>query len=414
VTAFGRLTRREGAATASRAMRVLHVTPSFAPAWRYGGPIRVVLQLCQALRRAGVEVEVATTNCDGPEDLDVPLDRSTEFERVPVRYFRRWPRADYAFSTSLAAFLSRETRHFDLVHITSTFSFPALAAGIAARRSGIPYIVSPHGSLEDWSLRQKRVKKLPYWVLFERRHLSRASAIHCTAETERTSVLRQIPSAPTIVVPNGIEPVIVDPSQPRSGEQVVFLGRVHPKKGFDVLIPALTTVARAFPEVETIVAGPDEGGYWSAVQHWIDQASPRPRVKYVGAVNGDDRFRLLAASTVFVLPSHSENFGVSILEAMACGTPVVVSRNCPWKVVEDVGAGFWTVNTPAAVADALLQVLRDPLEARRMGEAGRRLAANYAWDAIGLEMKQEYQYIVDASRKQRATGIKARPSPAGH
>jgi glycosyltransferase involved in cell wall biosynthesis len=378
-------------------MRVLHVVPSFAPAWRYGGPIQSVLRLCQALQHAGIELDVATTNCDGPSDLDVHLNSQQTFEGVPVRYFRRWPRLDYAFSVSLARFLCSVTRTFDLVHITSTFSFPALAAGFAARRANVPYVVSPRGSLQTWSLGQKTWKKRPYWSALERTHLEGAASIHATADMERDEVLQVLPRANVFVVPNGMEPIGDLGAMNRVPIRIVFLGRLHKKKGFDVLVPALVRVAREMPEVETVVAGPDDDGEWARVQRLIDVSVPRPAVRYVGPVNGTDRFRLLAESAVFVLPSHSENFGMTVVEAMACGTPVVVSRNCPWEIVEREGAGAWVENTPDSIAEALLQVLRNPSTAERMGEAGRRVAAQFSWSSVGEAMAAEYSRIKDAS-----------------
>jgi glycosyltransferase involved in cell wall biosynthesis len=385
-------------------MRVLHVTPSFAPAWRYGGPIQWVLRLCQALRATGIEAEVATTNCDGPDDLDVPVDTLTRFEDVPVRYFRRWPRVDYALSISLSRYLLSQTRRFDLIHVTSTFSFPALAAGVAARRSGIPYIVSPHGSLQGWSLQQKRWKKRPYWSLLERPHLERAAAIHATAEIERDDVLRALPRAEVFVVPIGMDPMGDLESTSRAPYRIVFLGRIHKKKGFDILVPALAEVARHLPMVETLVAGPDDEGEWARVEQLIHQTVPRPRVRYLGPVYGPHRFRLLSESTVFVLPSHSENFGMSVVEAMACGTPVVVSRNCPWESVEREGAGFWVENSVHAVAAALLRVLQDQTAAGRMGHAGRRLAEQYNWPFVGQAMARAYEQVLSASVRRRAGG----------
>jgi glycosyltransferase involved in cell wall biosynthesis len=374
-------------------MRVLHVSPSFAPAWRYGGPVQFVLRLCQALQKSGVEVEVATTNCDGRNDLDVPLDGLTTYEDVPVRYFRRWPRVDYAFSLPLFRFLAGAVPAFDVVHITSTFSFPADAAGRAARAAGVPYVISPHGSLQPWALRQKSWKKRPYWTLIEHANLKSAAAIHTTAETERTEVLRVLPHPNVIVIPNGMEPVPALDDVRRLPSQVVFLGRVHPGKGFDVLVPALSRVAREMPSVETIVAGPDDEGEWKRIESEIAKAMPRPRIRYVGTLHGPDRFRLLAQSAVFVLPSHRETFGMAVVEAMACGTPVVVSRNTPWEAVERAGAGEWVENTPEAVSAALLRLLRDPERAARMGESARRLAANYDWAQVGRQMKDLYESL---------------------
>jgi glycosyltransferase involved in cell wall biosynthesis len=374
-------------------MRVLHVSPSFAPAWRYGGPVQFALRLCQALQEAGVEVEVATTNGDGRNDLDVPLDILTRYEGVPVRYFRRWPRIDYALSLPLLRFLAREVRSFDVVHITSAFSFPAWAAAHFASGAGVPYLVSPHGSLQPWALRQKSWKKRPYWALIEHANLKSAAAIHTTADTERTEVLRVLPHPNVVVIPNGMEPVPALDDVQRLPSQVVFLGRIHPGKGFDVLVPALSRVAREMPSVETIVAGPDDEGEWKRIELEIAKATPRPRIRYMGTLHGPDRFRLLAQSAVFVLPSHRETFGIAVVEAMACGTPVVVSRNTPWEAVEREGAGEWVDNTPEALSAALLRLLRDPERAARMGDAARRLAANYDWARVGRQMKDLYESL---------------------
>jgi glycosyltransferase involved in cell wall biosynthesis len=253
-------------------------------------------------------------------------------------------------------------------------------------------------------LQQKRWKKRPYWSLFEGSHLERAAAIHATAEIERDEVLKALPRAEVFVVPNCVDSVGNLESIARASYRIVFLGRVHKKKGLDILVPALAEVARHLPAVETLVAGPDDEGEWARVEELINKAVPRPRVRYLGAVNGSDRFRLLAESTVFVLPSHSENFGMSVVEAMACGTPVVVSRNCPWESVEREGAGLWVENTPEVVARALLRVLRDPIAAGRMGEAGRRLAQRYTGPPVGQAMARAYEQVLSASSRRRAAG----------
>jgi glycosyltransferase involved in cell wall biosynthesis len=376
-------------------MRVLHVVPSYFPAVRYGGPVVSHRRLSESLAQAGVGVDIATTDANGRDDLDVPIDRWVEMGGARVRYFHRWPRVDFAFSTSLAKFLTKSVRNYDLVYVVGTFSFPSLVAGAAARSAGIPYIVAPLGTIQPWSLSQKRWKKLPYWKLFERRNLEGASAIHVTSEPEADAVSRLFPRARIFLSPHGVD-TVPPPDVERNPRRVVFLGRIHKVKGFDVLIPALARVAAAMPEVKTVVAGPDDVGEWARVEKLLESVSPRPAVRYVGPVNGDDRWALLASSAVFVLPSHTENFGVAVVEALACGTPVVVSRNTPWRIVQERGAGFWVENTPEQVALALLAVLRDPTRARRMGAAGIELARAYSWKKSGEEMVRLYRDIVAA------------------
>lgn len=377
-------------------MRVLHVVPNYYPAVRYGGPIVSVRRLCEELAQQGLEVDVATTNGDGPGDLDVPTDRWKELGGVRVRYFRRWPRVGYATSRALAMFLKAETAGYDLIHVAGAFSFPALAAGLAAGAAHRPYIVSPRGTIQPWALSHKRWKKWPYWALFERRNLARASAIHATAEPEAKALLSLFPSQDVFVVPNGVD-TAAPPVVERNPRRVVFLGRIHRVKGFDVLLPALARVSAVMPDVETIVAGPDEEGEWHRIERSLESAARPMRIRYVGAVAGDEKWKLLASAAVFVLSSHSENFGVSVVEALASGTPVVVSRNCPWRQAEERGAGYWVENTPEQVASALLRVLSDPALARRMGQAGVELAQEYSWHEMAHRMADQYRRIVGTS-----------------
>jgi glycosyltransferase involved in cell wall biosynthesis len=375
-------------------VRVLHVIPSFWPAVRYGGPIVSVRRLCGALAGRGVDVDVATTNADGRGDLDVSTDRWVELDGFRVCYFRRWPRCDYAWSPSLRSYLATHVRSYDLVHVTSTFSYPSLAAGRAARCAGVPYVVSPRGSLQPWSLAQKRWKKVPYWALFEKRHLERAARLHATAEIEEQQIHIAVPRARVFVAPNGAdapEGIAFE----RQARRIVFLGRIHPKKGFDVLIPALAELARTNPDVVTIVAGPDDVGEWSHVEARLGDARPRPDVRWIGPVDGAAKWELLTSARVFVLPSHSENFGQAVIEALASGTPVVVSRGCPWRSVQERGAGAWVENRPDALAAALREIL--DADGRRYGamqDAARALAAEFSWPAIAANLEREYRCIL--------------------
>jgi glycosyltransferase involved in cell wall biosynthesis len=374
-------------------VRILHVIPSFWPAVRYGGPIVSVRALCKAVRAQGVEVDVATTDVDGEGRLDVPTDRWTDDEGIRVRYFGRLGRSSYCPSPAMWRFLDRNAGGYDLVHVTGTFSFPALAAERAALRARRPYIVSPRGNLQAWSLAQKRWKKVPYWWLVERPHLARAASIHATAELEAEAVRAVLPGQRVAVVPNGMEHVVVPPAE-RRDKQVVFLGRLHPKKGLDILVDALALVAARFPGLETVVAGPDDVGEWARIERRLEGLRPRPRVRWIGAVHGEDKYRLLAESTVFVLPSHSENFGQAVVEALACGTPVIVSRNCPWRSLEEEGAGYWVENRPDEIARRL-EILLDDRDLRaRMGAAGRRLAERYSWPGIGRAMVSHYREVL--------------------
>jgi glycosyltransferase involved in cell wall biosynthesis len=378
-------------------MNVLFISPSFYPANRYGGPIQSVLHLCQALLARGVDVRVFTTDADGPKDLSVSLGQQTPVEGVPVTYFHRWPRLDYAFSLALAGRLRKAMLDVDIVHMTSTFSFPTLVGSRLAAGAGKPYVISPRGSLQRWSLAQKRWKKVPYFALIERGNLQGAAAIHATSEIERDE-LRAVLDVPIFVVPNGVELPDLKEMPKREPKRIVFLGRVHQKKGLDILVAALSLLDKTVPATETLIAGPDDNGEWGRIEKLLASMQPRPHVRYLGPLEGEERFRFLGAASVFVLPSHSENFGQAVVEALACGTPVVVSRNCPWRRVEEAGAGRWVENTPEGIASGLASVLRDESDWNARSSAAKTLAAEYSWSSMAGLMQQEYETILRRGR----------------
>lgn len=372
-------------------LRVLHVIPGFYPAVRYGGPIESVLRTCQHLAPM-VDLEVATTDADGVNALDVRPGRLVDVEGVPVRYFQRWPRTGFAPSAGLWRFLRAEVSRFDVVHVTAVFSFPSAVACATSRAAGVPYVVSPRGALRTWAVGHKRWKKLPYWYAVERRALRGAAALHATSREEEDELARLLPSIRTVSIPNGVTPAKT-PSVERKPKTVLFLGRVHPVKALDRLLLALSKLAPKYPELEAVIAGPNDEGEWERLESMLPSLEPTPRVRYIGPVSGPVKDELLASATVLVLPSHTENFGQVVVEALAMGTPVVASRSTPWAVLEEAKAGVWVPNDPERLADGLDRVLGDPDAARRMGEAGRVLAARYSWQSVAEQLVSLYESV---------------------
>lgn len=382
-----------------RALRVLHVCPSFHPAVRYGGPITILLHLCRALVREGVDLEVLTTTSDGPDELDVPVERLVDVEGVPVRYHRRTMRRPFDFSVSLAQRLLATAGDYDLIHAAGTFDLTTNIVALASRRTGTPFVVTPYGSLAGAAMQRKSWKKRLYSTVVEGLGVSvhGAAAMHATSPEERADVQRALPGVRVFDVPCGVDVPAALPRVERDPRRIAFLGRLHEIKGFDVLIPALSRVTAVMPDVEAVFAGFDAGGEWAAIERLARAQRPAPRIRYIGPVTGEDKWSFLAGSGMLALTSHSESFGMVVIEALACGTPVVVSRTCPWQAVEDHGAGLWVDRTPENVAAALLRLLGDPALARRMGEAGRDLAKRYSWSSVAREIADRYATIVEGA-----------------
>ena len=386
--------------TKGRRLRVLYVLPWFYPAIRYGGPIESVLRTCQALQ-SHVDIEVVTTDMDGPGRLDVPVETATLVEGVRVRYFNRLFGSEYGFSPRMWQFLRREMPGFDLAHIQPAFSFAPTAGCAAARMANLPYVVSPRGTCQPWARGQKRWKRLPYWHLIEQRNLSSAAALHATSVEEETALRQLFPRVPILLVPNGVQMPSTGSAELRSNRRVLFLGRLHPIKALDRLLHALSLLTKSYPDVEAVFAGPDDVGEWNRLKPILAQLNPRPNVRYVGPVHGERKSALLSGATLLALPSHMENFGQVVVEALSYATPVVVSRHTPWAVVEKRGAGHWVDNDASSMATAMADVLADPARARKMGEAALSLAKEYSWTAAGDALASAYEGIVARSDGRR-------------
>ncbi len=395
-------------------LRVLHVTPYFAPAFRYGGPPRSVLGLCRALGHAGIEVEVLTTTADGPFQLPPSPPEGEIYEGVAVRYLpRAFPRRLFG-ARGLGAALDAAIARSDLVHVHGLWNAPGWAAGRGARRADVPLVISPRGMLDPGSLAQHAWRKRIAYGFIERRSLLDAAFLHATSKAEARAVRAWAPGAPVVTLPNGVEAPPVPSTaaaelRRRLGVSdgspiVTFLGRIHPIKRLDLLADAFARVLVARPESRLVIAGADERGHRREMEPRFAQ-----RVHWAGQLGEDDKWALLSASSLLVLCSDSESFGLSAAEAMAAGVPVVATRTCPWEEIESAGAGFWVAQEPEAIAEGMRALLADPARARAMGERGRVLVGRrYAWEAVASDMAEWYRAAV-----HRAPSVVVTPGLSG-
>lgn len=351
----------------ARSLRILHVVPSYLPAWRYGGPIRSVHGLAKAQVESGDRVEAFTTDADGPGRLAVPNDRRVDVDGVGVWYFRcGWPRRLYR-STPLRRALVRRMTEFDVVHLHSVFLWPTLVAAREAERLGVPYFVSPRGMLVESLISRRGSLRKQAWIrLFERRTLARAAGTVVQSELE----LRELESLGLAlsaghVIPNGFDFEEVESadgsSAPRWLEDVIetpyvlFLGRLSWKKGIGRLIDALPLVEG----VDLVVAGNDEEGLTPALKRQAAELGVAHRVAFVGEVRGPTKWTLLRNAKAFCLPSSSENFGIAAVEAMAVGTPTIVSPDVGIASIEGLRSSLVVTESDR---DALSRSIRWTLE----------------------------------------------------
>lgn len=381
-------------------MRILHVVPSYLPAWRYGGPIRSVHGLAKAQAALGHEVEAFTTDADGPGRLAVPTGRAVDRDGVAVRYFPLGRPARLYRSPAMGRALSARVREFDIVHLHSVFLWPTWAAARAARAAGVPYVVSPRGMLVGDLIRRRGAVRKRLWIRFvERSTLAGAGAILATSRVELEEIRRlKLDLAPVAVVPNGIEVADFDPvSGPEISPQVeslirdpyvLYLGRVSWKKGLEPLLEAVALR----PPVRLVIAGVDDEGQRPRLEALARSRGVEDRIRFAGPVHGPDRVALLRGARALALVSTSENFGNAVLEAMACGVPVVVSAGVGLAdEVAAAGCGFVVDRAPAAIAEALGKLWENPQDARELGRRGReRVIQEFEWPTIAGRAVEAY------------------------
>jgi glycosyltransferase involved in cell wall biosynthesis len=375
-------------------MRILHCTATFDPA--SGGPARSVPQLALALARSGGEVGLWSplASDDGIADL-----RPEQMEGIPV--------SSGDFRQCIESFQP------DLVHDHGLWQGCHHQVALECRRAGVPRVVSPRGMLEPWALSHKKwKKKLALWA-YQRRDLAAAALLHATADSEAVSLRRLGLRNEVAVVPNGV-------TMPEWHESVqftrlasglepahrtaVFLSRIQKKKGLPMLVEAWAKVRPAGWRMQ--VVGPDEEGHLSEVRQMVAAVGLTSSWSFEGPLFGEAKWELLREADLFILPTHSENFGIAVAEALAAGTPVITTRGAPWDGLETRDCGWWTRIDSESIASALADATSlSDRELAAMGGRGRAWVAQaFGWESIADRMMEVYRSIPGMRMKGGESG----------
>lgn len=366
--------------------RHLHFTQSLEPI-QGGGLATSALSLHRELIAAGIGSTLCAT-CGGHPQY--PGDRTFEFRRIK-------PDALY-FAPELKRMAKELVSTADIVHGHGLYVGTNFCFGVESRRQRKPLVYHPHGFLEPWILKRSRWKKrLVHW-LFEDENFRYVRLWRALTQKEAGQIRELGIRAPIAVIPNGVDlnefPPPADPAAAvetplipglaKTRPRVLFLSRIHPKKGLDMLLPAWRGLEKERREWELVVAGPDDSGYAAQVQRLARALEIDAEVRFTGPVAGRARAALLYSADLFVLPSYSEGFSMAILEAMACGLPVLATRNCNFPQLTQCGAGWECDAESESVANALREALTaSEAERKQRGSNARRLIdQRYAWPVV--------------------------------
>ena len=391
------------------ALKILHVVQAYLPSVRYGGPIRSVANLCGGLTRLKHSCTVCTTDSDGVESIDVPLETPVTVDNVPVYYFKCPGWHYYAYSPSMRRWLVQNAGGFDVIHVHGVWSFPQQYACRAARRNGVPYILSPRGSADARIAKQRLgLGKLIYVHLYDRANIRGAGAIHYTSPGEQAHSLIKGREGATCVVPNPVSRLgnptgNCSPAHEArnslerimASDYVLSVGRISWTKGIDVLIGALARLAPQWSHVKLAVVGPDTEGLQRQFIDLARRSGVAERVLFLGTHTGETLRNLYGRAKLLAAPAVSEGFGNTVAEAMLEGTPVVATSSVGIVTFPEIGECVRICDrTVEATQAAIESVMTHHTTWKNFAEKGRSiLETRFSVESVAEEMAAVYRRV---------------------
>ena len=360
----------------------------------WGGPTFSVCGLCEAVSTQGIFQILMTVAAPQGDPENLPILGTMRTIRVPGLH---WKARHLLYSPGFHRQLLQccGQQGTNLIHNHGLWTQPNHLAARAARQLDIPLIVSVHGMLAPWAMQHKAWKKKFGWWAYQKSDLEQARVIRATAPHEAIAIRQLGFRQPIALVPNGIEiPTLAEPANAKDPRVLLFVGRIYPVKGLLNLVKAWAAVRP--PGWRCIIAGPDEAGHQREVLAALAEAGLGDAFSFPGAIDGSAKWALYRSADLCVLPSFTENFGLVVAEALACGVPVITTQGTPWECLRARDCGWWVEARPEPLAAALREAA-GATDARRreMGRRGRQLVEEkYAWGPIGKSMGQVYQWIL--------------------
>lgn len=394
-------------------MKLLIISPAHLHGFKIGGPIASMESMNKGLVNEGVFVDVLAT----PYGLE---DESTEILNVwqevdniknyKVKYFKYFGYGNFTFSPSLVIETFKIIKEYDIVICNGIMNFPLILSALIALIKNKPYTFIPHGTLykETFELKSKFVKKI-FYNLLVRHLLIKCSGVHFTTLDEKDKVCNYLNINPkSYIVPNSID-VSKYSKLPQRGvflqeypylknkRLIVFYGRITAKKGMDILIQSFYKLSMEFPDLHLIIAGSDEENYSLKVKKWILNYELSEKVTFTGLLTGVNKYSVLIDSEIFVLPSYSENFGMSVIEAMLCGIPIVISSGVGiCKEVNSSKAGIVTDISVDSVYAGIKILLENEFLRKEYIDKGKKFVEEYYnQEAIARQLVNQYKKILN-------------------
>lgn len=353
-----------------------------------GGPSRSVPILVKGLSECGCDVTLMVKETD---DMNTHLLKNSKAKIVVLPANCSIEQLEKAIGQG----------KYDLIHAQGVWVPLYKQAASILRKNGIPYIMTPRGALEPWCLKHKWLKKKLAMMLYQKKDLQKAAAILTTADMEAKHLRDLGLTPPMAVIPNGID-VAEYQCRPKHylssvKKQIVFISRISPKKGIEILINVWEKMRADFPDWNVVIAGNGEEAYIEQLKGVISSKGLSDVVEIIPPIFGEAKHKLYMESSLFVLPTYSENFGMVIAEALACGVPVVTTNGTPWQELNDEKIGWCVDLSEENIENAIREALALPTEELfAMGQKGsKHINDNYLYTSVAKKNIELYKWILE-------------------
>ncbi len=387
-------------------MKLLHIIENIDNS--YGGPARSVPFLIKYLNRVSVQNKIVSIRLKESETNDIC--RENSIETLSVEY--NGPKVA-RYGKKLCRTIESELDDATILHTHSLWNYPPYCAYKLSKKHHVPLVVSIRGNLYDWNMKKSRWKKKVVLSLFQMEMFKTASCLHATEMNEYHAIRKLGIKTPVALIPNGIELAEFENLPEKASAQkclgldpdkkyLLFLSRIYSKKGLEYLIKVFSAIHQESPEWELLIAGPVyDQTYFERILSTIKKNGLSKKVHFFGMVSGEKRLNLFASSNLFVLPAHTENFGMVIGEAMAARLPVITTTGTPWKILKENNAGWWIDLSEENLEKTLGEAMQKPRQSlEEMGNRGYHIIKEqFSWDEIAHKMKSVYQWLVGEGNK---------------
>jgi len=393
-------------------MKILHVIPSYEPAWAFGGTVSATSNLCRCLARKGVDITVYTTDADGKGGhLDVPLNEEVDLGGVKALYFKCDFLVKKAFySKQLYRKLSNNIQRFDIVHVSSIWQWHQVAVRKVCGKYDIPYIVTPHNSLSSRSMNlSKNTKKKIYWSIWSKNTIKKAKALHFLCEGERKISIHNILSIPSFLVPNAVDCNNYRRSFDNrlrqelgiNQDKIVLLsvGRIHPTKRIELVLESFIKLDQPDKFILLLIGPIMDENYHKFLQTLIRSYNLENKIRWIGFVDNKELVKFYSIADSMILLSEFEGISMSSIEALATGIPLLISKGIAnWEEIIKDGSGI-LIDHPYSIAEKLNQLSSGKINLKIISQNARQSAEKrYDINKVTSLMIKAYEDVLTGRR----------------